>query len=105
VILSVALLLWVASFPTAHITPNMPGGLKPLLASAIHYLGSTSFALFLVHFPVSMLVNAAQDRFDWTSPQAGVVAMGFAWFGSMLLADVFYRYVERFGVKLSRRIS
>lgn len=105
VILSVAALLWVASFPLSHLIPNTPASLKPLLGRVVHYLGSTSFALFLVHFPVSMLVNAAQDRFDWTTPHEGVIAMGFAWFGSMVLADFFYRYVERFGTKLSRRIG
>ena len=105
VILCVALLLWVATLPLGRFGPDRLGGLKPLLGSAVHYLGATSFALFLVHFPVSMLVNAAQDRFNWTSPEAGVMAMGIAWFGSMLLADFFYRYVERFGVQLSRRIG
>ena len=104
VILAVAALLWVASFPVVRVMPTMLGGLKPLLGTATHYLGATSFALFLVHFPVSMLVNAAQDRFDWTSPQDGVMAMAFAWFCSMVLADVFYRFVERSGMALSRRI-
>jgi peptidoglycan/LPS O-acetylase OafA/YrhL len=104
VILAVSILLWVASFPVVRVMPNMFGGLKPLLGATINYLGATSFALFLVHFPVSMLVNAAQDRFDWTAPQDGVMAMVFAWFGSMLLADVFYRFVERSGMVLSRRI-
>ncbi len=104
VILAVAVLLWVASFPVVRVVPNMLGGLKPLLGSAVNYLGATSFALFLVHFPVSMLVNAAQDRFDWTSPQDGIMAMAFAWFCSMLLADIFYRFVERSGMALSRRI-
>lgn len=105
VILCVALLLWVASFPLSRVTPDTTGGLKPLLGRVVHYLGSTSFALFLVHFPVSMLVNAAQDRFDWTLPHEGVVAMAVAWIGSMVLADFFYRYVERFGTTLSRRIG
>ncbi len=105
VILAVALLLWVASFPVSYVTADPTGSLKSLLGLVVHYLGGTSFALFLVHFPVSMLVNAAQDRFDWTLPHEGVIAMGVAWLGSMVLADVFYRYVERFGTKLSRRIG
>ena len=105
VILAVALLLWVASFPLSYVTADPTGSLKSLLVLVVHYLGGTSFALFLVHFPVSMLVNAAQDRFDWTLPHEGVIAMGVAWLGSMVLADVFYRYVERFGTKLSRRIG
>lgn len=105
VILFVVLLLWIASLPLVRVAPDHAGGLKPLLGDAVHYLGATSFALFLVHFPVSMLINAAQDRFDWTTPQDGVMAMGVAWFGSMVLADFFYRYVERFGTRLSRRIG
>jgi peptidoglycan/LPS O-acetylase OafA/YrhL len=71
----------------------------------VHYLGATSFALFLVHFPVSMLVNAAQDHYDLISPQDGVIAMSVAWFGSMVLASLFHRYIERFGTTLSRRIG
>ena len=105
VILCVALLLWVASLPLGRFGSDRLGGLKPLLGSAVHYLGATSFALFLVHFPVSMLVNATQDHFDLISPQEGVMAMSVAWFGSMMLADLFHRYVERFGVQLSRRIG
>jgi peptidoglycan/LPS O-acetylase OafA/YrhL len=89
----------------SYVTADPTGSLKSLLGLVVHYLGGTSFALFLVHFPVSMLVNAAQDRFDWTLPHEGVIAMGVAWLGSMVLADVFYRYVERFGTKLSRRIG
>lgn len=105
VILCVASLLWLASFPFVRVAHDRIGGLRHLLSATVHYLGATSFALFLVHFPVSMLVNAAQDRFDWTSPEAGMMAMVMAWFGSMVLADRFHRYVERFGNRLSRRIG
>lgn len=108
VIFVTAGLLWLASQPTAQhmrlVGNSMPDALPSLLGSAVHYLGSTSFALFLVHFPVSMLINAAQDRFDWTTPQEGLLAMACAWFLSMLLADFFYRHVERFGLALSRHI-
>lgn len=104
VIFATAGLLWLASQPVLRWGGIMPNALQSLLGSAVHYLGCTSFALFLVHFPVSMLINATQDRFDWTTPQDGVLAMASAWFLSMLLADFFYRHVERFGLTLSRRI-
>ncbi len=108
VIFVTAGLLWLASQPAVRLGVAtgsvMPNALQSLLGSAVHYLGCTSFALFLVHFPVSMLINAAQDRFYWTTPQDGVLAMACAWFLSMLLADFFYRHVERFGLRLSRRI-
>lgn len=103
VILLTAMLLWLSSHPVGRATAALPIW-EGRLGAAIHYLGATSYALFLLHFPVSMLVNAAQDRFDWTTPAAGLMAMGLAWLGSMLAADVFYRTVERQGMALSRRI-
>ncbi len=103
VILITAALLWLASQPVGQSVGAMPIW-RGRVGRLIHYLGATSFALFLLHFPVSMLVNAAQDRFDWTSPAAGVCAMLVAWGLSMLIADAFYRVVERQGLALSRRI-
>ncbi|MBU3658118.1 MAG: acyltransferase [Rhodocyclaceae bacterium] len=103
VILLTAGLLWLAGHPVGRSVGTLPFW-EGRVGSAIHYLGSTSFALFLLHFPVSMLVNAAQDRFDWTSPVAGLYAMLAAWVISMVIADVFYRVVERQGLMLSRRI-
>ena len=103
VILLTAGLLWLASHPVGRATATLSIW-EGRVGSAIHYLGATSYALFLLHFPVSMLVNGLQDRFDWTSPLQGVLAMLAAWLGSMLVADVFYRVVERQGLALSRRI-
>ena len=104
VIFVTAALLWMASLPVVRDSGMMPNALQSVMGRLIHYLGCTSFALFLVHFPVSMLINAAQDRFDWRLPQDGMMAMASAWFLSMVLADIFYRYVERYGLTLSRRI-
>lgn len=103
-ILLTGFLLWLSAHPVGRATAALPIW-EGRIGDVIHYLGSTSYALFLLHFPVSMLVNAAQDRFDWTSPGEGLIAMGVAWLLSMLVADVFYRTVERQGVRLSRRIG
>ena len=103
VIMLTAGLLWLASQPVGRTMGTWPVW-RGRLGATIHYLGATSFALFLVHFPVSMLVNAAQDRFDWTTPEAGLLAMLMAWSGSMLIADGFHRSVERQGVAISRRV-
>lgn len=103
VILLTASLLWLSNQPLARAT--VPQALRDgRVGGLIHYLGATSYALFLLHFPVSMLVNAALDRFDWVSPVDGMFAMLIAWLTSMLVADVFYRTVEKQGVALSRRI-
>jgi peptidoglycan/LPS O-acetylase OafA/YrhL len=64
----------------------------------IHYLGARSYALFLIHFSISMLVNASQDRFNWKTPTDGVLAMCTTWIFSMIIADVFHRIIEKQGL-------
>ena len=61
----------------------------------IHYLGSISYALFLVHFSVLMLANAV---FSWLNPTNSVLAcifILFTWAASLLLADLFHRKIEK----------
>ncbi|WP_051933414.1 acyltransferase [Massilia sp. BSC265] len=62
--------------------------------SAINYAGKISFSVFLVHFPVSLVVNAGFTRF--VSEQAHVQAVGMlvAWVASLLAGAVFFRWVE-----------
>ena len=103
VILTTGLLLWLSGHPLGRTTASWPIW-DGRIGAVIHYLGATSYALFLLHFPVSMLVNAAQDHFAWTTPRDGMIAITVTWSVSMLLADLFYRTVEQQGVALSRRI-
>jgi peptidoglycan/LPS O-acetylase OafA/YrhL len=79
--------------------------LAPVAQRAVHALGASSYALFLVHFPVSMLVNAAQDRFGWTRGSDGLLAMAAAWLVSMLAAFAFHRHVEPVGDRLAAAIA
>lgn len=70
------------------------------LQGHIHTWGLASYALFLVHFPMLMLANAAYRA--WLQPQPWMapnpweaVAVLFAcWLTSMLVAQVFERWVE-----------
>ena len=71
----------------------------------VRYLADASFALFLLHFPVSMAVNAAQDRFGWHAPMHGLFAMSIAWAFSMLVAHAFVRYVEPVGERILARLD
>ena len=103
-VLATAALLALSGHPIGRAASAWPMW-QGRLGTMIHYLGARSYALFLLHFPVSMLVNAAQDRFDWVSPTEGMLAMLVAWLLSMVVADIFYRTVERQGVALSRRIG
>ncbi|ADI30669.1 acyltransferase family protein [Methylotenera versatilis] len=61
----------------------------------IHYLGSISYALFLVHFSVLMLANAI---FSWLNLKNSLLACLFmllTWAASLVLADLFHRKVEK----------
>jgi peptidoglycan/LPS O-acetylase OafA/YrhL len=58
------------------------------------YLGQISYSVFLVHFPVCLVVNAVFEHFTRHRPLAGVLAVLLAWGGSTLAGGIFYRLVE-----------
>jgi len=60
----------------------------------LHYFGSTSYALFLIHFPVFLLVTASFHHVSPGNPRMGAFGLLFAWLASILAADVFHRGVE-----------
>lgn len=64
-------------------------GLRPLAS-----LGRTSYALFLVHFPVCLVVNAAVQRFAPAEPLWNGLGLLLAWGASNVAAVLFYRHVE-----------
>jgi peptidoglycan/LPS O-acetylase OafA/YrhL len=65
------------------------GGAR-LLAS----LGNMSYALFLVHFPVCLLINAFVHRLAPHDPLLNALGLLLAWAASNLAALWFYRHVE-----------
>ncbi len=64
-------------------------------ARTVAWLASVSYALFLVHYPVSLLVNAAFER--WLPHGAGtaVLGLGVAWLASLGAAWALWQGVER----------
>lgn len=62
--------------------------------SVVNSLAKISFSVFLVHFPVCLLVNAAFTRFVPEQPYAQSLGMGFAWIASLIAGAVFFRWVE-----------
>lgn len=60
----------------------------------VGFLGRISFAIFLVHFPICLLVNAAFTRFASHSPAVQVTGVLFAWMASIVTGAVFHRLVE-----------
>lgn len=59
------------------------------------WLGQMSYSLFLVHFPVCLVVNAMFKQFVPASPVAHLMGVVLAWASSMMAGWVFYRHVER----------
>lgn len=67
-------------------------GVRP--GALVGHLGTHSYALFLVHFPVCLLVNALFERKDPSQPSAALLAIVAAWAFSNLAALPFYRWIE-----------
>jgi peptidoglycan/LPS O-acetylase OafA/YrhL len=51
--------------------------------------GQRSFALFLMHFPASLLVNAGLDYWQLGNAVAGVAGVLIGWIGAMVFAVIF----------------
>jgi peptidoglycan/LPS O-acetylase OafA/YrhL len=62
--------------------------------AAVSALARTSYAVFLIHFPVCLLVNAAFTRFVPADPMLQGLGMLVAWGGSLAAGAAFHRWVE-----------
>lgn len=76
--------------------------MPPWLARAVGGLGQSSYALFLVHFPVLMLGNALFVHLGLEGSWAAAGVMLASWAACLGLALLFERWVE---LPLSRRTS
>jgi peptidoglycan/LPS O-acetylase OafA/YrhL len=81
---AVALMLWSGQGP-AMMSP---------ISRLVAWLGKTSYALFLVHFPVLLLASALHARLESNSVSAAVALLVAAWAASMALSALFHRWVE-----------
>ena len=66
----------------------------PRLGALVGHLGTHSYALFLIHFPICLLVNALFEHKDPEHALAALAAMLGAWLLSNLAAVAFYRWIE-----------
>lgn len=64
------------------------------LAALVGQLGTHSYALFLVHFPICLLANAVFERKDPEHAMHGLLALAAAWALSNLASLPFYRWIE-----------
>jgi peptidoglycan/LPS O-acetylase OafA/YrhL len=68
------------------------------------WLSDISYSLFLVHFPVLLLVNALFTHYASPTPGVQLLGMGIAWGFAVLAGDAFHRGVEQpLNAWLSRR--
>jgi peptidoglycan/LPS O-acetylase OafA/YrhL len=71
----------------------------------VAFMGRTSYSLFLIHFPVLVVVATLWEREEWTTPLGAVAGLVFAYVVSILAATLFYRFVEEPAMRLSRRFA
>ena len=99
--LALALLLWSWQRLAGRAQRREAGLAAPPAAAAPGWLtrcsgrlARSSYSLFLVHFPVLLLVNALFTRF--APAQVGPQAVGvlLAWFASVGAGELFHRWVE-----------
>jgi peptidoglycan/LPS O-acetylase OafA/YrhL len=60
----------------------------------VNRMGTISFSVFLVHFPVCLVVNAAFTRFVSDQPHEQALGILVAWAASLAAGAAFYRWVE-----------
>jgi peptidoglycan/LPS O-acetylase OafA/YrhL len=68
----------------------------------VNRMAAMSFSVFLVHFPVCLVVNAAFTRFVSDAPDVQAFGMLVAWAASLVAGAVFHRWVE---VPLGRMLA
>jgi peptidoglycan/LPS O-acetylase OafA/YrhL len=90
------ILLWLARGAGARFDRALSlHGWGRRAASGIGLLGRSAYSLFLIHFPLAILVNAIYQRHFPGDLQAAGVAAAIAWLGALPLAWLMYRWVER----------
>ena len=62
--------------------------------NVIAYLGQISYSVFLVNFPVGLVVNALFANFAPDNTLANALGMLIAWLSCVLVGAAFHRYVE-----------
>lgn len=65
------------------------------MPAAVGVLGRISYSVFLVHFPVCLVVNAAFTRFAPASPLIQAAGILVAWVASIVAGAMFYRWIEK----------
>jgi peptidoglycan/LPS O-acetylase OafA/YrhL len=74
------------------------------LTQPLVFLGDISYSVFLVHYPVCLVVNAAFGQAFPADPVANALGMLLAWCLSLLAGVLFHRYIEKpAGIRLGSK--
>jgi peptidoglycan/LPS O-acetylase OafA/YrhL len=65
-----------------------------LAARPLAFLGQISYSVFLVHYPVCLVINAVFARFAPDEPLINAFGLFLAWGASILAGILFYRRIE-----------
>lgn len=85
---------------------RVPALLRGAWGRVSAYLSRQSYALFLVHFPVCLVVNAWFTRYALPTPWVQALGLVLAWVASMLVAHALHHGVERpLARRLARRVA
>ena len=90
---ALAVLLWFAQEIRDRLEAR-PQSLRPARQDALHYLSQISYATFLMHFPVCLVVNAAFTAFVPLDAWLQAIGVLLAWGGSIAVAALFHRFAE-----------
>jgi len=71
----------------------------------VAFMGRTSYSLFLIHFPVLVVVATLWEQQEWTTPLGAALGLVFAYVVSIAAATLFYRFVEEPATRLGRRFA
>lgn len=72
---------------------------------AVAALGRISYSLFLLHFPVLIVVATIWLKLGWTSPDAALGGLGVAAVTSIAGAAIYHRLVEKPAAWLARALT
>jgi len=73
--------------------------------ATVAYLGRTSYSLFLVHFPLLVVILCLWTWLEWMTPLGHVAGLLITYALSLLAANLFYRYVETPAARVSREFA
>ena len=78
-----------------HLAGHVFLGTRRRWTALVAELGTRSYSLFLVHFPVCLLVNGLFAALGWRSAAVGVPLMVMAWGLSNAASVPFHRWIEQ----------